>query len=415
MRSPRNAAGIWPGDEGRRGAVAVLLALMLIAIIGFVSLGTEVVLLLLISRQMQSAADAGALAAVSARLRGYPSDYTQEAFALAAAAGFADGQNGTTVIVTYISASDAVEVVIAQPQTLALANVVHSGAFTVRARALAHIKSDSGACVLVLDNAASGALSMNGISSANFVGCDVRVNSSSRNAVSLVGGAILNADHLYVAGGYNTAGGSQLNAAMIETQAPTTADPYAGTTMPPAGACRQTNYNPPANATISPGTYCDGITVRAGVSLTFNPGTYIINRGSLSLNGGASLTGTGVTIVLTGSGTNYANVSIQGGATVNLTAPSSGATAGLVFFQDRNAKSTGPNSTDSFGGGAGQSITGALYFPNQTVQFGGSATSNNTCTEIVALQLILVGNQTMQVACAGTGVTRIGGQPELIE
>jgi hypothetical protein len=60
-------------DEGRRGAVAIQVALMLIAIIGFASLGTEIVLLLSTSRHMQSAADAGVLAAVSARTRGFPS------------------------------------------------------------------------------------------------------------------------------------------------------------------------------------------------------------------------------------------------------------------------------------------------------------------------------------------------------
>lgn len=66
---------------------------------GFVSLGTEIVLLLSTSRHMQSAADAGVLAAVTARTRGYPADYRQEAFALAASAGFANGVDGTPVAV----------------------------------------------------------------------------------------------------------------------------------------------------------------------------------------------------------------------------------------------------------------------------------------------------------------------------
>ena len=55
-----------PRDEGSRGAVAIMVALMLIAIIGFASLGTEIVLLLSMSRHMQSAADAGRLASLGA-------------------------------------------------------------------------------------------------------------------------------------------------------------------------------------------------------------------------------------------------------------------------------------------------------------------------------------------------------------
>src|ERR1700719_268098 len=98
-------SGLWTGSESRRGAGAVLIALMLVAIIGFVSLGTEVVVLLWTSRHMQSPADAAALASETARLSGYPADYTQEALALSAAAGFANGQNGTTVTVNSPPAS----------------------------------------------------------------------------------------------------------------------------------------------------------------------------------------------------------------------------------------------------------------------------------------------------------------------
>jgi hypothetical protein len=420
MRSPRSAIGIRSGDEGRRGAVAVLVALMLVVIIGFVSLGTEAVLLLLTSRHMQSAADAAALASVTARLSGHPADYRQEAFALTAAAGFANGQNGTTVTVNnppatgnYAGASDAVEVLIAQPQTLALAKVAYSGPFTVRARSVAH-SSGNGACALTLDPAASDSLSMNGTTTADFVGCDVAVNSTSTTAVSLKGGAILNTNHLYDSGGYTLTGGAQINATGgITTQAVPTADPYAGYAMPAIGACLKNNYNPPASITISPGVYCNGITVHNGVALTLNPGIYIIDRGSFDLTGGATLSGAGVTIVLTSStGANYPTVSILGGAAVTLSAPSGGATAGLVFFQDRNAPTSG---TNTLNGGTSQSITGGLYFPQQTVDFGGGTTSNTTCIQIIARELRLIGNATLKGDCAGTGVKPIGGQSAMVE
>jgi len=423
MRSLRGAGGLWSRDGGRRGAVAVLVALMLVVIIGFVSLGTEVVLLLLTSRHMQSAADAAALAAETARLRGYPANYAQEAFALSAAAGFANGQNGTTVTVNsppasgnYANATNAVEVLIAQPQTLALAQILYSGTappFTVRARAVSHASSN-GSCTLTLDPTAGGSLSMNGTTVANLVGCDASVNSTSATAVTLVGGATLNANHLYDAGGYTLKGGAQINAAAgITTEAPQTADPYAGYVVPAAGACLQNNFNP-STSTISPATYCNGINVHNGVVLTLNPGVYIIDRGSFSVTGGASLSGAGVTIVLTSStGANYSTVSISGGATVNLSAPSSGATAGLVFFQDRNAPATGNN---HFDGGAGQSITGALYFPQQSVDFSGGTASNTTCIQVIAWDLTLDGNATLEADCAGTGVLAIGGgQSAMVE
>jgi hypothetical protein len=223
-------------DEGRRGAVAIQVALMLIAIIGFASLGTEIVLLLSTSRHMQSAADAGVLAAVSARTRGFPADYKSEAFAQAAAAGFVNGVDGTSVVVNsppltgnYAGASNAVEVLIAQPRTLALVKVVYSGPFVVHARAVAHT-TGFGACALALDAAAGGALAMNGTTTANLINCDIAVNSSSSTAVSLLGGAILNTGHLDVVGGYALTGGSQINATNgITTAAPQLPTPMAAT------------------------------------------------------------------------------------------------------------------------------------------------------------------------------------------
>jgi hypothetical protein len=410
-------------DEGRRGAVAIQVALMLIAIIGFASLGTEIVLLLSTSRHMQSAADAGVLAAVSARTRGFPADYKSEAFAQAAAAGFVNNAaDGTTVAVNsppltgnYAGASNAVEVLITQPRTLALVKVVYSGPFVVHARAVAHT-TGFGACVLALDTAAGGALAMNGTTTANLINCDIAVNSSSVQAVSLVGGAILNTGHLDVAGGYTLSGGSQINATNgITTAAPATADPYAGRVMPSAAASCLADPNVKSSQSLPPGTYCSISVSTNNGKLTLTPGgNFIVKGGSLSVGGGATLTGLGVTIVLTGSGANYATVNLQGGSTVTLTAPTTGTTGGMAFFQDRNAPASG---TNSFNGGTGQSIGGALYFPQQTVKFGGGTSANITCIEIVARVVSITGDATLKLDCTGTGVLSIGGggQPAMAE
>ena len=385
---------------------------MLVGIIGFVSLGTEIVLLLSTSRHMQSAADAGVLAAVTARTRGYPADYRQEAFALAAAAGFANGVDGTTVAVnsppttgSFTTESGAVEVLIAQPRILPLASVVYSEPFTVRARSVARA-SGSGSCILTLDTTASDSFSMTGGTVADIINCDVSVNSSSVQAVSLVGGAVLNAGYLYDVGEYTLTGGAQIKAT-IATHAPPTPDPYASRVMPPAAVTCMPDPDVKTTRSISPGTYCSISVGTNNGKLTLTPGgNYIVNGGSLNVGAGATLTGAGVTIVLTGSGANYATADIGGGSTVTLTAPTTGASAGLAFFQDRNAPTSGIN---KFNGGTGQSISGALYFPRQPVRFSGGAAANITCIQIIARTLAFTGNATMKVDCAGTGVVRIGG------
>jgi hypothetical protein len=136
------------------------------------------------------------------------------------------------------------------------------------------------------------------------------------------------------------------------------------------------------------------------------PGVYIINGGSFNVGGNVQLTGTGVTIVLAKGVTNYATVTIGNGARVTLSAPTTGATSGLIFFQDPTAPKTG---TNNFQGGATEILTGALYFPSQTVVYSNGTTNTSTCTQLIAWHLQFVGGSKFNSTCDGAGVKPIGG------
>ena len=433
---------MWFGSESRRGAVAVLIALMLVVIIGFVSLGTEVVLLLLTAREMQSAADAAALGAVSARLSGSPPDYTQEAFALAAAAGFANGQSAITVSVgsptsgNYVGATDAVEVLIAQPQTLALANVASPGPFIVRARAVAYL-SGEGACLLTLDPSASASLFVHGSATVDLNNCGAFVNSSSPTAVQISGtGSTLCTPIVSVVGGVSGTinpsppcppGGSGA------TTASSTPNPYAAIPTPPAIGCSAFAFGGGSTKTINPGCY-QGIQLNTpGKTLNLCPGIYVIENGSFNVQAGTlnSVPGStagcsnptapnGVTIVLTGSPSSSTGiVTFSGGATINLTGLAAASTspvmpAGTLFFQDPNAA---PSGIDKFNGGATQLLQGVLYFPNQIVQFNGGSGTTSPCTEIVAASVDFGGGTTsLTNTFCPAGTPALGsGQPKLAE
>jgi hypothetical protein len=191
-------------------------------------------------------------------------------------------------------------------------------------------------------------------------------------------------------------------------------DPYADVSIPSYSGCNQTNFSLSGGAskTLSAGSgayvFCNGLSLSGGASLTLNPGIYVINQGSFNLSGGTTFNATGgVTIVLTSStGSNYATANISGGATVNITAPTSGPTAGLAFFQDRNAPSSG---TDTFSGGASDKIIGAIYFPDQSVNYsGGTSTGGSQCTQLIAYTITFSGGATFNNNCAGVGVASIG-------
>jgi hypothetical protein len=74
----------------------------------------------------------------------------------------------------------------------------------------------------------------------------------------------------------------------------------------------------------------------AGANIKLNPGTYYL-QGDLDVAGGATPTGDGVALVFASSnGTNDATATINGYANINLTASTSGPTAGIVMFGGRN-------------------------------------------------------------------------------
>jgi len=107
----------------------------------------------------------------------------------------------------------------------------------------------------------------------------------------------------------------------------------------------------------------------------------------------------GVTIFLTGSGSDYAQVTINGGAHINIVATTEGEYKGLAFFQDRNAPVINSGSPNKLNGGSTMNITGALYFPKQRLSFSGGNDSTGTCTRIVAYMIDFTGTSGLNTDC----------------
>ena len=155
--------------------------------------------------------------------------------------------------------------------------------------------------------------------------------------------------------------------------------------------------------------FCNGVELTGNSSLTLGPGTFIIDRGQLSIQGGSMLTATGgTTILLTTSDPSKtcATAKINGGAVVTLRAPNSGSMAGIAMYQDRRC---GDHTLSSdLNGGGTQNITGAIYFPEQIVNYaGGAAVGGAQCTQLIAWKINFTGNSGFQNTCADTGVRKV--------
>jgi hypothetical protein len=396
----------------RRGSVAILMGLVLPVVIGTASLGAEITFLLFKHRQMQSVADAAALSGATAIKTGYPG-FAVEARAITASLGFQDQTNGVTITPNNppasgpnVGNSSAVEVIVSQPQTLFLVTLFRSGLFNVVARAVA-IAGTGPDCVLQLNGSSTLGVTISNGADVNLTNCGVAVDSTGSPALSVTGGAVLNTQSVSTSGSTATSNGGTINATNgIKNSQPAVPDPYAGVAMPSYSGCTFNNKVLASGTwTLTPGVYCNGLSLGNGGTVTMNPGVYFINQGTFSVQGGVTLTGTGVTIVLTSStGSGYATANIANGTNVTLSAPTTGATAGIVFFGDRSAPAT---NVENFGGGATISVNGALYFPTQEVIFQNGVGNSSACTQLIAGTIQFMGGSNFQDNCPA-GVAAIG-------
>jgi Flp pilus assembly protein TadG len=415
----------------RRGATAITTALLLVVALGFVGFGIDFGTGYTSRRTAQAAADSAAFSASVAQYAG-ASDAVAQAKAVAATYGIQDGAAGVTVTVndppasgTHTTDPNAVEVIISRPATQFFAGLFGQANGVIRARAVATVqpgKSGDG-CVVTFDPTDMQTLLLNGNPNVNLDGCSVYDNSNSGQAFAMNGSSILTASSANVVGGFFQNGSVQLNAP-LKTGAPPLPDPYADTNVPPfspAGCDSSGVINSNTSKTFTPtsGTpyvFCNGLIINGGATVNFQPGTYVIDGGSFIINGNSVVRGNGVTFVLTNhTGSNIATVTINGGADIQISAPtpSSGEPLpGMVFYQDRRASTFG---TDIFNGGAKQIFTGALYFPSQRMLFnGGTNVASGGCTQLLGYEITFNGDARVATHCDGVGTRQIGGYTSVL-
>jgi hypothetical protein len=151
--------------------------------------------------------------------------------------------------------------------------------------------------------------------------------------------------------------------------------------------------------TISAGTYCGGWDLTSHADLTLNPGTYYV-RGNINLGSQTRLRSNGGVMIYLEDG--YINM--QGGAAVDLSAPTSGYYQGVLFFQAR-----GNTNPSTLVGGTSQTMNGVLYFPSANLTYTGGSSTAATQTTIVADTLTMVGNSYIQAASNTQFTGNIGG------
>lgn len=370
-------------------------------------------------RQLQREADSAALAGAFAKAQSKDpvvaanSDLSRTNTILLS--GPADIHSAPTAG-AFIGNSQAVRVSLTTSQRLPFSGSFMLATPAISASATAAVVSNGDYCALALSpTTASAGIKMQGSASLNF-GCGLATNSQAANAVTAGGSSSITATPVSAVGGLtassNYVGGTQLLPYSLPQP-----DPFANLPTPSPRSCQsQVTVGPNTTQTLSPGCY-SGMNLKGTVTL--NPGTYYIDGGSFSVGSQAIVAGDGVTIILTSSSAAsspslIATLNVNGGATLQLTAPTSGTYKGILFYQDRRALDSG---ADTLNGNASSKLQGALYFPSQELDFSGTSGMTTDCLQLVAYRLTFIGNTSVSNQCpAASGAASFKGvQVRLVE
>ena len=381
--------------RGTNANVATIFALTLPIVVGAAGFGVETSYWYYNSLRLQATADAAAYAGALEQISGSDKPTIVAAATQSAAT---NGLGSGTIVVNTPPASGpntakkAVEVIVRQNLDRMFTAIFTQGQVPEQARAVALIINASKSCMTALDQTASQAALFSGNTTVKVTGCVVMSNSNATDSIKLQGSASLQVDCLIAAGGVSLSNPVTTVCAAPITQALPAGDPFVDLPAPVAATpCQNDN-----KATLGPGTYCSGMNLKGNVTLS--PGVYVV-QGSFKINANAAITGSGVTIFMSGSST----VSMNGNASVKLSAATSGTYSGVLFYGDR----TGMSASSTFNGTADSLLTGAIYFPKQQVNYLGNFSGNGGCTRVDASTIQWSGNSTINQDCSSLGVPNI--------
>ncbi len=380
-----------------------VVALMLPVIVGVAGVGTDVSFWMMTRQDLQTAADAAAVAGAWEAARGADDAVIQDgAEKEAVNNSYVPSMNGN-ILVQYDPDEEVVNVTLQQDAQSFLAKAVSATPAHVLVTAQASIlPGTDDFCILSLEDTELGSLTTSGTVDLEMPDCGIAVNSSSDSAFKVNGNVTINVDTISIVGGLSVSGGSgTVTYNDLNENAAPIRDPYANFEPVMGTSCNYNNTSISGGGTkhLYPGVYCGGLRIRGNNNVIMHPGVYTFKGGAVDIAGGGTLTGTNVSLILTNSGSNYATLSITGNRVVNLSAPAEGSdNAGMLVWQDPGAPSGGVN---SILGTADIILDGVLYFPEQELNLGGNSTEvSDTCTKVVARTVILHGNPFLGNDCS---------------
>jgi len=422
----------------RRGNALVIAGAALPLVVGSAGLATDTVEWAMWKRQLQRAADSGALAGAFGKLAGQTvatgSCSSNAPVSRDLTVGTVNSRLGVTPTcnvktgadITNASwqaaSSEAVQVTISTQRRLPFSSLFLSTTPTITATAIAAVVQGGKYCVVSLDNNVETGLSFAGNASVNL-GCGLKTNAKGASAIDGTGSSAVTASPVAAVGQIANSGSFASGTTFQPYSSPET-DPYASVPVPstfPSGNCPtfsvgsgQSKSSLTANVDykLTPdGYYCMGSMNLSG-NVTLPSGIYVLDGGSgggadgsLTIGSQANVTCNGCTFIFTSrtAATNPSSIggikNINGGARINFTSTSGGTYNGLLMYQDRRAVLPNGNQSNQINGNSSSTFSGAFYFPSQRVTFNGTSGMTTDCVQMVGWQVTFSGNTNISNNC----------------
>ena len=402
----------------KRGNALVIATAALPLVLGSAGLASDTIQWALWKRQLQRAADSGAIAGVYAIVED-DGGRTNVSSAVNKDLTYNSHIKYTTNKVvgaptsgSYASDPYAVQVQLSVQQRLSFSGMFMSYTPTITATGTATVVPSGHYCVISLEDQPVTGIDATGSTVVNL-GCGMITNSPSMSAAVATGSSNVTASPIAAVGGIPASthwgSGTVLQPFTVEQE-----DPFKDVPVPTPSSCTSFPNNQPNDTmTITNpggGVKCFSGDVDIKGKITLEPGTYVINKGSMSMtNTGAELNCTGCTFILTsdGAASDIGSVSLEGGK-LNLSPPTSGTYKGMILYQDRRATA---DNVVKINGNNVSYIEGALYFPRADMQFNGTSGQNTKCMQIVSKRVTFKGNSDVENTCpAGSGAHDFTGK-----
>jgi hypothetical protein len=376
-------------NEAGQALIFTVVALGVL-LMGFAGLGIDMGYLRYEKRLQQTAADTAAIAGASNLVFGGVGAGAQDA---ATANGFTDGSGNKLATCTgndshsdtllgkicvqvnnpptsgpHNGDANFVEAYVSAVQPTFFMRVLGIKSETVTARAVATYVGGgaSSGCLYTLGTPSSSieGVNVNGAVTLNAPTCGVVDNgdfNTKGNALTI------NTGSFGVAGAYNKNGGGGSVTCNNSSTCPSVGMPAAGD--PLAGILTPPTVGTPVAfdaKNIVPGSTYNGISIPANKTVTFPAGVYVVTGSNFTVGANSQVLGTGVTFYFT----NGATIDATGGGNrldIQLSAPTTGQYAGILFYQD-----PGDTSGPQLGGDNNTFFQGVLYFPKAQLTFFGN-------------------------------------------